>query len=379
MLGRVVSLALFATLACSAAALASDEDPLSNAQEVLERLRPHVEAACGAKFAKAPRVSLLSVTEAEALASKDLAGDVKRRYPTATAGQRATLLRAAANGLVQSAIARYSISSKQIVVVREAFDRQCRALGYDEGDRAHLLAATLAHEAVHALDDERFDLGTFYREAPSAEALRARAMIVEGRAVHFGGLAAAAADVPKAFRDLLPGGPAPRKERTLLLHLTYRLGERFVAALVERGGTGAAERPLREPPGLTHFVCQPSRWPKDAMDPRPAKVFAAADLNAPQPLSELALRARYGCRLEAGATERIFGAYRGGLQQLVDDTNVSVLAFGSESAATEYARASALEAKTVRDGTLVLRAIGGSAKDQIDRLRTALGIANDVR
>jgi hypothetical protein len=246
-----------------------------------------------------------------------------------------------------------------VVVVREGFDTQCRSLGV-EGERARqLLLVSLAHECVHALDDARFSLAKLYRGAADDEALRAVAMVAEGRAVHYGRIAASAAGAPKDLVELLPGGPEPRGEREWHAHLTYRLGARFVAALVERGGNALADRAMTSPPASTWPVCTPSRWPDGRADERALAVLGRAGMkDAAKPLSELQLLERYASLHGLDTAERLFASHLGGAQALVDGTNAAVLAFADEDAAKRFAEVSEKECPTARRGTLVLRALG---------------------
>ncbi|MHC4860351.1 MAG: hypothetical protein ACYTDY_09705 [Planctomycetota bacterium] len=342
--------------------------PLESAPEILARAAPLVEKACGARFTKPPKALTLTRAAAAKLFREDLRAEVARRHPRASDGQRETLLSAAAEASVDSCVARYSVSAKAVVLVRSGFDRQVKALGVGENAR-HLLTATLAHECVHALDDVRFDLSHLEAKAGTREAARALAMVVEGRAVHFGRAAAEKLEVPRAVRELLPGGQKPTGYREMLLRLTSQLGERFTAALVRRGGIELADRALREPPRSTHLVCHPDRWPDAAPDARPARLLAKAFPTATvEVLSELELRARYASMDGIEASAGLFAGYRGGAKALVADTNAAVLAFADEPAAARFLARSRKEVPAALRGTLVLRAAGPNAKKLVERM-----------
>ncbi len=334
-----------------------------------------MEKAYGARFRNPPTVVSLSTPAAEAVFAEDMRPEFERRYPQLPPKQRENLLRLGAGTSVRSCVARFSFASRAIVVVRDGFDAQCKALGV-EGERAEaLLLVSLAHEAVHALDDQRLDLAAIYREAPDDEALRARAMIAEGRAVHWGRQAATAAGAPADLVALLPGGDSPRGEREWTLHLTYRLGMEFAAAVAARGPE-AADRALREPPALTWWVCRPDRWPDQKPDDRPRAALVHAGLgDAAQPLSELQLRARYAALHGLDTAAQLFDDFRGGSQALVDGTNAAVLAFATEDAAKRYEELSRAEAPTVRRGDVVARAAGAAQDAVLAKLAAALGEA----
>jgi hypothetical protein len=369
---RLACILIAVALACGTSR-AGDESPLGHSQELLAEVAPLVEKACGAAFPAPPRVVALSEMSAQAVFAEDMRPEFERRYAALPKSQREGLLRLAAQTSVRSCLARYSFGTHNVIVVREGFDTQCAALKV-EGERAmQLLRVSLAHECVHALDDARFDLAKLYRGAADDEALRAVAMVSEGRAVHFGRIAATAARAPADLVDLLPGGDPPKSEREWHVNLTYRLGARFVGALVERGGVALADRAIASPPASTWSICVASRWPDGARDERGARVLAAIGFGgAAKPLSELQLLERYASLKGLDASEKLFADHMGGAQALVDGTNAAVLAFADEEAAKRFEEVSRAECPTVRGGTLVARALGTAQDSVLAKLADAL-------
>ena len=356
----------------AAAAGESDDHPVARAGALLAAVVPHVERVCGRTFPEPPRVRELSAAEARDEFRHDLRDEISRRYPDATPGQRAALLDASAHSSVASCVARYSFHARAIVLVRASFDAQREAAGFDPSGAEDLLTAVLAHEAVHALDDVYHGLATFYATAPDAEALRARAMVAEGRAVVFGRRAASAAGASEKARALMPGGAAPETYHTWLLRLTYEGGAAFVEAVDDRGDPALGERVLSAPPRDTHSVFHPAAWPDGTADPRPAQRLAAAGLGeGSTALSELQLRARYAALHGIQTAGALFDEFRGGVQVLSDGTNVAVLAFADERAAKRYVERAGDEAPTEQAGSVVLRAFGPAAEVLIARLRDA--------
>ena len=369
---KAVLLAAVSTLLAAGPARAADEHPLGRAQELLGEVRPLVEKACGAAFQSPPRVVALSEPSAAAVFAEDMRPEFDRRYANLPASQRENLLKLAASTSVRSCLARYSFGTRNIVVVREGFDVQCAALKVAGARATDLLRVSLAHECVHALDDVRFDLAKLYRGAADDEALRAVAMVAEGRAVHFGRIAASESGAPQDLVDLLPGGPSPKGEREWHVNLTYRLGARFIDELAKRGGASLADKAMASPPTATWSVCVASRWPDAKTDERPAQVMTRAGLgDDARPLSDLQLRERYCAMKGLDATETLFAKLVGGSQALVEGTNAAVLAFADEESAKRFEELSKDEAPTRRVGTLVVRAIGTTQDETVEKLAAA--------
>jgi hypothetical protein len=356
----------------------SAEELADRAAGMLEDAAPLVEKALGVEFRTPPRVQVLTPDAALAAFTEDLRPEVERRYPQATAGQRRTLLRGLARGSVQSAVARYSVTLKSLVVVPGRVEAQAAAQGLTGEAAAEFLLAAVAHEAVHALDDQRFDLAKLYRSAKDREALRAVAMVIEGRAVHFGAVVAKELGVRPEIRGILPGGKNPRGRRAWTFRLTYAQGARFTAALLARGGRELADRAMREPPKLTSYLFHPEHWPEQVPDLRPEGVLMKAFLNAdPEPLSELELMARYADLDGPEAAAKLIAGLTGGAQWLWKGTNLTALAFDSEEAAERYLARSLREVPAARKGTLLIRAAGPAAEEAMVHLRKALASFRD--
>lgn len=365
----VVAAALLAPLRASA----EDDHPLGRAQEILADVAPLVEKACGAKFDVPPRVVALSRVSAAAVFAKDMKPEFERRYPGIPENVRAGMIARHAEASVNSCLARYSFDTRNVIVVREGFDQQCEALKVEGERREQLLVVTLAHECVHALDDQRFSLSKLYRGVADDEALRAVAMTAEGRAVHFGRIAARQLGAPKDLVELLPGGEKPKGPQEWHANLTYRLGARFIASLVERGGVALADKAIASPPALTWSICSPSRWPDARPDPRPAQVLARAGLEKEtKTLSELQLLERYADMKGLDAAEKLFASHMGGAQAPYAANNCAVLAFADEESAKRFEEVSRAECPTSRKGTLVARAAGDAIDFAIDVLDRAL-------
>lgn len=370
--------AMFLLLLAPAVSLGEYLDLTELAPRTLAAARPLVEQALGVEFTEPPRLAVLSPDAALVAFQDDLRPEVLRRYPGATPGQRRTLLRALAAASVQSSVARYSVSRKCLVLVAKSVKSQLAAHGLTGDAAKEFVKSAIAHETVHALDDQVFDLAARYGGAADREALRAVSMVIEGRAVHFGTAVAKELGVRPEIREMLPGGKKPADRRAWTFRLTYEQGAKFTAALMERGGLALLAKAMREPPVLTSFLFHPERWPDESADSRPARVFLKAFPDAaPEPLSELELRARYVDLDGPAAAEELLSGFTGGSQWLYRGTNLAVLAFSSEEAAERYLVRSEKEVPAARSGTLLVRAAGPAAEEAVGLLGKAMASLRD--
>jgi hypothetical protein len=124
----------------------------------------------------------------------------------------------------------------------------------------------LAHELTHAIDDQHFDLDTLDNMVAACEdeAFEAALGVVEGSANHFA--TQVLLRFPVASAGEVPSGGDTSRVPPLILELQaypYTVGQRFVDALADEGGTEAIDRALRTPPRTTEQVLHPSKYPDD--------------------------------------------------------------------------------------------------------------------
>jgi hypothetical protein len=176
--------------------------------------------------------------------------------------------------------AMYKLLQAQLAGYYEPSDGTMYMAGDLEGEDAK---ATLAHELVHALQDQRWDLEARSRYRPgqgdSAEAVSALAEgdatsamldVMIARALPGRGLSAA--NLPEEvfseqMRQALavsPGAESPRVMRSSLI-APYLYGTLFVNVLRRRGGWDAVNRAWDQPPTTSEQILHVDKW--DAHEP----------------------------------------------------------------------------------------------------------------
>lgn len=147
------------------------------------------------------------------------------------------------------------------------------------GELTIVQKAVLAHELVHALDDQHFDLRRIDTLAAQCrdEEIAAALGAAEGSAQHFSSQvllrypAPLGADLIGSLIEAVAGldaGVPPFVAR--LQTQPYVIGQAFVAALAGRGGVDEVNEALRRWPTTTEQVLHPERWPGDR--PRPIDI-----------------------------------------------------------------------------------------------------------
>ncbi|HVR95938.1 MAG TPA: hypothetical protein VMW27_04945 [Thermoanaerobaculia bacterium] len=142
---------------------------------------------------------------------------------------------------------------------------------------------TLVHEAVHAIQDQHFDLGAFVDLDPMSDAASAREALVEGDATW--AMLERVADIsPKILEESsrLEGGlsKAPVWFRETLLFSYFR-GLAFCHEVRALGGQALVDRAFTvDPPRSTEQILHPEKWAQQRDDP---VAITSPDLSAVLP------------------------------------------------------------------------------------------------
>lgn len=206
--------------------------------------------------------------------------------------------------------------------------------------------ATLAHELVHALQDQHFDLGRLDAlPEDDGDAFLAFLSVIEGDAVLLEEAWSAAhqsdEERAEAERERLAGARGQveqlREAPPYIVEsfvFPYVVGERFVAALINEGGHEAVDAALAEPPTTTLEVLDPDQYlgggltptevqagvaPGDGWEPSFRSTFGAFDLLA-------LFGAAAGPEAAQGSTA--WPAWRGGALESWDRDGEIVVAVG---------------------------------------------------
>lgn len=183
------------------------------------------------------------------------------------------------------AYAKYAWSTKEFLVVAATWEQNARVLDRPELTSDAALRAVLVHELCHALDDRAHDLTKLVGGARGNDAVLALNALIEGHAQFVArgvcekaGWKAGFDTFTSSIGALAPSSAANGElVRSYLESIaraaraSYVDGERFVAALAEKGGAQALERVFREPPLDLDTVLHPEWY----LDPtlRPAQMW----------------------------------------------------------------------------------------------------------
>jgi hypothetical protein len=313
------------------AALQNEIDTLKrqqpqNGQTILERIASAVE--------QLRELTFLRSVKSEVLTDAQLAQRVEDQFradaPRAEVEQDDDVLTAL--GLLGPRDDLYDILlGVQQEQVAGFYDTKTKVLvvGGDAANPSPLDRVLLAHEYVHALTDQHYDLGRLEklidaRKDDEASAYRA---LIEGDATvmmfNYADKYLTAADRLEVQRQLAAQPStkflaAPKVIRDSIL-FTYQEGERFVRAVVSAGGIAALNRAYQNPPTSTEQILHPSKYLGTRDDPTTVEMpdlarTMGAGWKALRPggIGELDVRLIVGQFLSDSDATRAAGGWDGG-------------------------------------------------------------------
>ena len=263
-------------------ALAQDAAPKADfrAQALNERfqqkLRPAFEQALGRKLEGAIEFTLTDTAGMTQLVVEESA-----RLGGKLADVSPEQFTEGAKMIAQGAMGKVRISDGKILINPEVFETFGKMFSPKCLEQP-FLDVVLLHEAVHAAQHRRHDLGKFMFDQPNMDRLKARMSVVEGHAQVVARAAAKALGLDEAFALLVkvsstvPEGIDPALATVMRAVVAdaafpYVQGEGFMKALGEKeGGVAKAEaRGFSQPPSTQRQVSRPKEYydpPQDLFD-----------------------------------------------------------------------------------------------------------------
>ncbi|WP_210494941.1 hypothetical protein [Patulibacter sp. SYSU D01012] len=242
-----------------------------------DRVIRRVEALRGLRLKRRPRFRVVSAAQAQRQLTRDGgAGDQGDAGATAVDTALQTLLGLLPPGADVDEIAR-RIAGDAFLGFYDGARNEMTIVGRD-GRLPAGAEATVAHELVHAIDEQHFGIFRRLRRTRDDDARLAYTAVVEGSATDVGDRYAARYHVPQED----PGDA--RRARALVrdvpfglllqLSFPYAVGEEFVRAVRRDGGEAAVARALTtEAPRATVGILDPAWW-RAGRRPAPVRLDA---------------------------------------------------------------------------------------------------------
>ena len=278
---RVLLTLLVAAAGCSYPHLVADR---KIDERYIERIEDSVARVTSLAFEKPVPHSVLTVEQAREHFAKDWDEELAPDTSSTLAAMRAfgfvqgplDLRSVEVDIQAEEAAAFYDPRTKEFYILDKDYGFGIRFASWATNrDLANEMSA--AHELVHAIQDQAYDLEKYLHAAKeNDDATLARVAIVEGEATYFGLIAMGLkpGDIQIDREDLIEGGgdsmeKAPPLLRELLV-FPYWAGHTFTRIRLDRKGTAAAfgrVDPWAFPPDSTAQILHPELWEKGKAPP----------------------------------------------------------------------------------------------------------------
>ena len=238
--------------------------PSANVPAVVAKIEHEVESVRGLRFEHPVAVAAVSPAEMTARVEKVSA----QTFPVGQ-GRRRTLAWETIGVLPHGSDLGTSVRRFLGTQVAGYYDSHAKELVYiGSANPTPAEQFVLAHELVHALDDQHFDLNRVDALAGAChdEAQEAATGAIEGSAVYFSSLVALRYFTAAQRRQVqrANAGPPPSGVPQFLVDMEswpYVDGRSFIASLAQRGGPTAVDDALRQLPTTTSEVMHPETYP----------------------------------------------------------------------------------------------------------------------
>jgi len=150
---------------------------------VVARIQPVVERECGRTFRTPPQIGTADVVDVAKALQADLAPSVEVFLQGQPRARIDRAIRLRAELFAGAILGKYGFASKEVYVVPQVARSQLARVQRSDADVETLLQLVIAHELVHALQDQELDLMARQRGGADNDRLEALAMLIEGHAV----------------------------------------------------------------------------------------------------------------------------------------------------------------------------------------------------
>jgi hypothetical protein len=277
---RTLRAALLVLLAAGPA-LGGDAFEISkeSLEEISSHVLPLVEKETGATLGEAIVFRLTPEEELRKILRAELGPQMKVQFPDEAQAKQQTEFAVAL--LAPSLLAKYAFGTRTVHVCPSNFDKVFRLLGEPKLRTRKGFCAVLTHECVHAADDIKYGIARTVGTLKTTSALQAYNAVLEGHAQHVARKICNAQGWKEGFDAFTRSiGRTPEDDSsdeglryfsrilTAAFAAAYYDGERFIDALVKKGGSRAVDRAFTNPPADVDLIFHPEWFLDPASRPK---------------------------------------------------------------------------------------------------------------
>jgi len=249
---------------------ASAEEPSQKIDEksietMIEKAEPLIEEITGMKFKERIKCELVKREVVRDVLAEELLPKYKNLLKGTGDDIIARQVETVAHVTSQSLLGKYSLIEKEFLIVPDNVESTIKLFAIKDEDFQDFVFLVVAHEMVHALDDQYFELQKKEIDMDNAETMQAFGTLIEGHAVYVTNKIAERLKLSEAANKLSTksaAGVTDENDRLQqqILYGTYVKGSEFVEAIINKKGLAGVADAFASPPVSTRQIMNPEEY-----------------------------------------------------------------------------------------------------------------------
>ena len=236
-----------------------------NVKAIIEKAQPLIEEITGMKFKERIRFNLVKREVVRDILAEEFLPQFKNLLKGSDNDVITRQVQTSAHAASQSILGKYALIKKEFLIIPDNVEFVTKIFDIKDEDFQDFVFLVVAHEMVHALDDQYFELQKKEIAMENAEHIQAFSALVEGHAVYVTDKIAEQLKLSETAKKVSTKSAAgvtdeSNRLQQQVLYNTYIKGSEFVEAIINKKGlTGVAEA-FASPPVSTRQIMNPEEY-----------------------------------------------------------------------------------------------------------------------
>jgi len=221
---------------------------------MIGKAEPLIEEITGMKFKERIKFKLVKREVVRDVLAEELLPQFKNLLKGSNDDEIARQVETSAHDVSQSLLGKYSLIKKEFLIVPDNIESLIKNFDIKDEDWQDFVFLVVAHEMVHALDDQYFELLNKETAMDNAEGMQAFGALVEGHAVY----------VTNKIAERLKLSDTVNTAKEVSLKSVgggiYIKGSGFVEAIINKKGLAGVAEAFASPPVSTRQIMNPEEY-----------------------------------------------------------------------------------------------------------------------
>jgi len=232
---------------------------------MVEKAKPLIEEITGRKYKSEVKWNAVKRDVVRDLLIQELGPQLKKLLEGMGDDLIARQTEMTASVASQSVLGKYSFLKKELYVVPDNIKTVAEILGIKDADIEDFAFLVVAHEMVHVLDDQHYNLHGKIEGMDNVENSQAFNALMEGHAVYTANKIADRLKISETARNMAVRSAAgiqnaSDRQQQQLFQSIYIKGSEFVEAIIAQNGTAAIDAAFAKPPAYTRQIINPEEY-----------------------------------------------------------------------------------------------------------------------